>query len=35
MLPVTTESVKQVFKEFKSFCIDYFKGDYRFAARER
>lgn len=34
MLPVTISSVEQAYKEFKSFCIDDFKGDYRFAARE-
>lgn len=34
MLPVTIESVDQAYKEFKSFCIDDFKGDYRFAARQ-
>lgn len=34
MLPVTIESVDQAYKEFKIFCIDDFKGDYRFAARQ-
>jgi transposase-like protein len=34
MLTLAIESVKQAYKEFKSFCIDDFEGDYRFAAKQ-
>ncbi|MGH7274868.1 MAG: IS256 family transposase [Nitrospiria bacterium] len=34
MLPATIVSIKQAFQEIKTFCVDAWEGDYRFAARQ-
>lgn len=34
MLPATIVSIKQAFQEIKTFCVDPWEGDYRFAAQQ-